>query len=188
MVRNGIKLLRNIKVLLYRLYLKIRFPNVILGNNVELEQNLQFYRNGKIKIGNKTRLRRWIVLNPWGGYIEVGENCSINSFCHISGNGGVLIGNNVLLATQCVIISANHNFSNADIPICEQGESRKKIIIEDDCWLGAGVKVLAGVKIGKGSVIGAGAVVTKDIPPYSICIGVPARLIQTRRNEVKDEK
>jgi acetyltransferase-like isoleucine patch superfamily enzyme len=53
-------------------------------------------------------------------------------------------------------------------------------VIEDDCWLGDGVKVLDGVTIGRGSVIGAGAVVTKDIPPFSVAVGVPARVIKTR--------
>jgi acetyltransferase-like isoleucine patch superfamily enzyme len=53
-------------------------------------------------------------------------------------------------------------------------------LIEDDCWLGSGVKVLDGVTIGKGSVIGAGSVVTKNIPPFSVAVGVPARVIKSR--------
>lgn len=110
----------------------------------------------------------------------IGNNCSINSFCYLSGNGGIEIGNNVRIATQSVIVSANHKFDRTDIPIIEQGETREKIIIEDDCWLGAGVKVLSGVTICKGFVIGAGTVVTKDIPPYSVVVGVPGRVIKNR--------
>ncbi|MCX7595635.1 MAG: acyltransferase, partial [Fischerella sp.] len=62
----------------------------------------------------------------------------------------------------------------------EQGVTCKGIIIEDDCWLGHGVTVLDGVTIGKGSVIGAGAVVTKDIPPYSVAVGIPAKVVKSR--------
>lgn len=67
-----------------------------------------------------------------------------------------------------------------ELPIREQGVTREGIIIEDDCWLGSGVKVLDGVTIGKGCVIGANSVVTKDIPPYSVAVGAPARVIKKR--------
>ncbi len=74
----------------------------------------------------------------------------------------------------------NHNFADTSQKIIDQGVTCKGIVIEDDCWLGFGVKVLDGVTIGKGSVIGAGAIVTKDIPPFSIAVGVPARVIKSR--------
>ena len=86
----------------------------------------------------------------------------------------------MLIATQCVIISADHIFDNPNELIRKQGEVREKIIIEDDVWLGAQVKVLKGVTIGKGAVVGAGAVVNKDIPPYTIAVGVPARVVKKR--------
>ena len=143
---------------------------------------------GNIMIGTNTIIRPWCCLKPYGGYIKVGDYCSINSFVHISGNGGVLIGNNVLIATQSVLVSANHNFEMTNIPISQQGETAKPIIIEDDCWLGAGVKVLAGVTIHKGSVIGAGSVVTTDIPEYSVAVGVPAKVIKKRINLRSDNE
>ena len=95
--------------------------------------------------------------------------------------GLIKIGNNVRIAPNVMIISANHVFDNTDIPICEQGMDVKPITIEDDVWVAGRVNIMAGVTIGKGSVIGAGSVVTKDIPPYSVAVGVPAKVIKTRK-------
>ena len=157
--------------------------NVTFGKNVTVEGEIEIATAGNICVGDNTLIKKWVCFRPYGGYIHIGENCSVNSFCHISGNGGVEIGNNVLLATQCVIVSANHNFSDINEPIAKQGETKEKIVIEDDCWLGAGVKVLAGVTIHKGSVIGAGSVITHDVPPYSVVVGVPGKVIKSRLKE-----
>lgn len=93
---------------------------------------------------------------------------------------GFEIGDNVRIAAQVVIIPMNHIYEDPDTPIWKQGIRAKGIKIEDDVWIGAGAKILDGVTIGKGSVIGAGAVVTDDIPPYSVAVGVPARVIKKR--------
>lgn len=159
---------------------------VFIKIQIDLEQNVkilgpqEFTKGGKIRIDENTRIAPWCVFREYGGYINIGKNCSINSFCHFSAQAGIDIGDNVLIATQCVLITANHNFERTDIPISEQSETRAPIKIEEDCWLGAGVKILAGVTIGKGSVIGAGAVVNKDIPPFSVAVGVPAKVIKSR--------
>lgn len=159
-----------------------------IGRNSYIFGKQEFTGGGKIIIGENTRIARWCVFREYGGSITIGNNCSINSFCHLSGNGGIRIGDNVLIATQCVLISANHCFNDTTKPISCQGETRAQVIIEDDCWLGAGVKVLMGVKIGRGSVIGAGSVITHDIPPYSVVVGVPGKVIKSRiSDEYVDE-
>ena len=71
-------------------------------------------------------------------------------------------------------------FDDPDTPIWQQGKRAGKIVLESDIWLGCGVRVLRGVRIGRGSVVGAGAVVTRDLPPYSIAIGIPARVVGQR--------
>ena len=118
---------------------------------------------------------------------QLGENCSVqyNTLMIGYGNPGenqgmIKVGNNVRIAPNVMIISANHVFDNTDIPICKQGMDVKPITIEDDVWVAGRVNIMAGVTIGKGSVIGAGSVVTKDIPPYSVAVGVPAKVIKTR--------
>lgn len=159
----------------------IKYKNIHLERGAIIEGPIEVATQGNISVGENTRIRRWCCLRPYGGYIKIGKNCTLNSFSHISGNGGVEIGDNVLIATQCVIISANHNFSDCSLPISQQGETTGKITIEDDCWLGAGVKILAGVTVHTGCVIGAGSVVTHDIPPYSVVVGVPGKVIKKRR-------
>ena len=86
-----------------------------------------------------------------------------------------------MIAPQCVITDGTHNFDSRDTLIRKQGNSYSYVIIKDDVWIGANVKILPGVIIGEGSVIAAGAVVTKDVEPYSLYGGVPAKKIKDIR-------
>ena len=85
-----------------------------------------------------------------------------------------------MIAAHTTVIPSNHIFASCDLPIREQGLTCKGIVIEDDVWIGTGVKILDGITIGKGSVIGAGTVLTKSIEPYSVVVGVPGRVIRMR--------
>jgi len=163
---------------------KIKGGNRIrLGDNVLIERDVMLIAgepNSFIEIGNGTWLFYHCLLSTSGGWIKIGSNCTVNSFAVLYGHGGLEIGNGVRISAHVVIVPMNHIYKNREIPIYMQGEIRKGIKIEDDVWIGAGAKILDGVKIGRGSVIGAGAVVTKDIPPYTIAVGVPARVIKKR--------
>ncbi len=117
------------------------------------------------------------------GDITFGSDCSLNFFAVIEGK--VTIGDGVRIAPHAVIMAANHHHDKIDVPIFKQGGVQEGIVIEDDVWIGAGVKVLDGVTVGAHSILGAGAVVTKDIPPYSIVGGVPAKVIKDRRSGLK---
>jgi acetyltransferase-like isoleucine patch superfamily enzyme len=93
-----------------------------------------------------------------------------------------------MLAAQCYIGGGRYRvLGRTDVPIAEQPEPRLGVVIEDDCWLGAGAIVVDGVRIGRGSVVGAGAVVTRDVEPYSVVVGVPARKVATRGNARTEE-
>ena len=142
-------------------------------------------RVGEIFIGKDSSVAANAVLQ---GNIHIGENSSVQYNTFITGygmpgktNGLIKIGNNVRIAANVMMISANHVFDNPDIPIYKQGLVVKPITIEDDVWIAGRVNIMAGVTIGKGSVIGSGSVVTKDIPPYSVAVGVPARVIKKRK-------
>jgi len=157
-------------------------PNIKIGKKSRVVKPfIEKEFGGEITIGTNCVIRKWTCFMPYGGEITIGNNTSINSFCHLNGCGGLKIGNDVRIAAHCMLIPANHNFDDVDKPIYLQGQTQKGIVIEDDVWLGAGVKVLDGVTIGKGSVIGAGSVVSKTIPPYSIAVGVPAKVIRSRK-------
>jgi maltose O-acetyltransferase len=109
--------------------------------------------------------------------ITIGDNFYMNAGCHLLGD--ITIGKDVMIGPKTVIWGRDHGVSK-DIPMKSQPHSKKPIMISDDVWIGANVTILKGVKIGDGAVIGAGSVVTKDIPPYAIAVGNPAKVIKYR--------
>lgn len=136
---------------------------------------------GKISIGARTFIDRGVIIRPLGGRVEIGNDCSVNAYSVLYGGGGLKIGNGVRIASHTVIVPSNHDFSDLEKPIKDQGLTFKGIVVEDDVWIGAGVKILDGVVICSGSVIGAGAVVTKSTQPFSVVAGVPAKIIRSRQ-------
>ena len=117
----------------------------------------------------------------WYPYrISFGKNVTLNEFVFVSAFGGVVIGNDVRIGTGTTMISSDHSFSTRKKPIYKQGVVGGKIVIKDDVWVGANVTVLKGVTVGKGAILAAGAVVTKNVEPYSIVGGVPAKRIGER--------
>jgi acetyltransferase-like isoleucine patch superfamily enzyme len=140
--------------------------------------------NNRVKLGSGVFMIRGakIVGLDNNCTVEIGDNSFINADVWINGPGPIKIGKDCLLAPHVAIVAVNHVFADPDRPIRLQGHTAKGITIEDDCWLAYGVKVLDGVTIGQGSIIGAGAIVTKDIPPYSIAVGIPAKVIGKRGN------
>jgi len=138
--------------------------------------------NSGITLGEEVLLGRGTVLGTRNGTVEIGDYSNLGANCRIGTTTRVRLGKHVLFAANCYVGGAQHRFDRLDIPIMRQGyESKGGVTIEDDVWLGAGVTVVDGVNIGTGSVIGAGAVVTRDIPPYSIARGVPAKVVGDRR-------
>lgn len=160
---------------LYKLYFKSR-------NYVNISQNCKFISHKSIFFGKNVVIGERAFFTADGGEITVGSNTSFNVNSHINASvGGIInIGNDCLIGPNVVMRTADHVFSNPKINIREQGHVIKNIIIFDDVWLGSNVIIVGGVSIGKGSVIGAGAVVTKNIPPYSVAVGVPAVVIKHR--------
>jgi acetyltransferase-like isoleucine patch superfamily enzyme len=120
------------------------------------------------------------LLHPFGGGIETGVDVYLGPFTAIYGHGGVSIGKDTLISMHCRILSSEHTLPPKETIIRSQPDVKKPTKIGADVWLGAGVTVLGGVTIGDGCVVGAGAVVNKDLPPYSIAVGVPAKICGQR--------
>ncbi len=134
------------------------------------------------QIGKNTNVHPTVIIREPHNVV-IGYNCYFNHNTILHGgkkNAKLTIGNYVQTGPNVAIYAYNHEFSNKHIPIIDQGYYESDVNIEDDVWIGANSVVLSGVCIGKGAVIGAGSVVTKDIPPYSICAGTPAKVIKNR--------
>lgn len=143
-------------------YIREAFAKAILeecGNNVWIDN--------RVYIGN-------------GDNRKLGCNSGLGSHAYIGKY--TTIGNDVMMGPNVTIITRNHRFDNTDTPMRLQGfEEYKPVVIEDDVWIGQQVIILPGIHIGKGSIIGAGSVVTKNVEPYSIVGGAPAKLIRLRK-------
>jgi acetyltransferase-like isoleucine patch superfamily enzyme len=187
-----------VRSVLYRLILKmeglaaiesgvrLRFANHIhLGRGVYLDQGVYLHAcpNG-IEIGAETIVMHGAVLHvynfrglPHSG-IRIGRNSLVGEYTVIRGQGGVTIGERVYTSPFTQIIAVNHVFDNPEVSFVDQGITAKGIVIEDDVWLGSGAVITDGVRVGKGAVVAAGAVVTKDVEPYTVVGGVPAKVIK----------
>ena len=147
--------------------------SIEIGNSVKLLRDVRLNLssvNSFLRIGNQVCFDRGVDIKDGDNCtIEIGDDSYLGPYVCVGGPGHIKIGRNCLIASQTSLYSNNHR---------EYGVSREGITIEDHCWLGSGVRVLDGVTIGEGSVIGAGSVVTKSIPPYSIAVGVPAKVIK----------
>lgn len=135
------------------------------GKGVKIRPTVLLRDADKIFLDDYSMLNHGNIL--WAGK----ENAKIN------------LGKNVILGPYVQIIAFNHGFEKTDIPIAEQDYTEDDIIIEDDVWIGAGAIILAGAKVGKGCVVAAGSVVTKELPPNTICGGIPAKVIKHRSEE-----
>jgi acetyltransferase-like isoleucine patch superfamily enzyme len=168
---------------------KIEFGyHISIGRSCIFEQDVYinaFSHNGillgdNVTIAKKTILQCTGVVSHKGVGITIGNNCAIGALSYLGGQGGIKIGNDVLMGPGVKIFSENHNFDSRDICIRKQGVNRSSVIINDNCWIGSGATILNGVEIGSGSIIAAGAVVTKSTPVNSISAGIPARIIRNR--------
>lgn len=167
-------------------HVRIHRPeDITLGRNVYIDHGVYLHgAPGGLHIGDRSWVMagcRLHVFNFRGierSGIRIGSHTFLGEGCVIRGQGGVTIGDNVLFGPRVMVLAVNHVFTDPERPILAQGITAEGIRIEDNCWIGAGATVLDGVTIGRGAAIGAGAVVTRSVPPHSLAVGVPARVIR----------
>lgn len=149
---------------------------------------------GKIYIGSDTKICKFSILSTWNSECEhspkliIGKKCNIGEFCHITAANKIVIGDGVLIGRWCTISDNSHGVTDnikelQTPPQLRMVKSKGQVHIGDNVWLGDKVTVLAGVSIGEGSIIGANSVVVKDVPPYSVAVGNPTRIIKTLKYE-----
>ena len=127
----------------------------------------------KIPIGKKSSVHSGCFFT--GRKISIGDYTAINRNCYLDGRVGVRIGNSVSISPETYILSLTHDAQSNNF--IAKG---KEVIIEDYVWIGARAMIMPGVTLGTGCIVGAGSVVTKDVPPYTIVAGVPAKKIGER--------
>jgi len=163
---------------------QISCPDLRIGRKCFIDDFVTIFgQDGSVVLEKRVHLYRGTIIEVGrGGKVIIGENTHIQPGCNLNGYvGEVRIGRKVMVSAGCGFTPYQHNLDDLSRPMSDQElTSKGDIVIEDDVWLGMGVKVMDGVRIGQGAVVGANAVVTKDIPPYSIAVGVPARVIRGR--------
>ena len=165
-----------------------RHPKRIrLGDTVVIDDGCCFdaYTDGDvgISVGDRCMFGRGTRLSSKQGKITIGSDCGFGAgiTIHSALEGEVSIGNKCIFAGHAYIGGGQYNMDRTDIPIVDQGHrSGLKLVMGDNCWVGANASIVNGVTLGRDAVVAAGAVVTKDVPDFAVVAGVPARVIRMR--------
>lgn len=136
-----------------------------------------FIKNLAKKVGSNVSIQPGVFLFGLDN-VEFGSNVSIHPMCYIEGAGGIIIGNDVSIAHATTLISTSHTWDDITIPIKYNKEISSLIVIENDVWIGCGVRILSGVVLKSRSIVAAGAVVNKSFDGKSLIGGIPAKLIK----------
>ncbi len=173
----------------------IRNPGMLhVGRSFVAEDytEIQALSSDGVEIGDNVTMARFAMIRPSGYYggelgvgFKIGDNSNIGAYSYMGAAGGIRIGSSVMMGPRVSILAEQHNFNAIDIPMKEQGTSRKGIVIEDDVWLGGNCVILDGVTVGRGAVVAAGAVVNKDVPQFAVVGGVPAKVLKLRIDQAK---
>jgi len=155
-----------------------------IGKNIEFRTIpvVENFKKLTVRLGENIVIKENLIIRG-GGNLKIGDNTHIGSFVIIGCNEEVKIGKDCMIADYCTLRDTNHNFRNLNISMNKQGITAKKIIIEDDVWIGHGAIILSGINVAKGSIVAAGSVVTKNVGEYEIVAGNPAKTIGSRRDE-----
>lgn len=130
-----------------------------------------------IRVGKNCYFQDHIYIGN-GKDIEIGDHCHINEYVKLD---NVKIGNYVMIARYVTFLGKIHETSAINIPMLMQGQKPvQQTIVEDDVWIGTNAIILPGLHLRKGTIIGAGAVVTKNSEPYSVMVGIPAKIVRYR--------
>jgi acetyltransferase-like isoleucine patch superfamily enzyme len=163
---------------------RVRHPHVVLRGFVFLDRGVELYARpgyGRLVLGRWVHLGVGTALRCHEGTLSVGDKAVLGRRVSVNCYLDVEIGAAALFADDIYVSDFDHNVDDVTRLIKDQGIAKSRVRIEPDVWLGTKVTVSRGVVIGEGAVVGANAVVTRDLPPYSVSVGTPARVIRDRR-------
>lgn len=168
----------NSGIFIRKLWFNHRWKNPVY---ISIAKFCDFYNPSEIEFKGSANIGKGSLFIADGGTIEIGNGFSCNTNCHINASigGEISIGKNILVGPNVVIRTANHNFNDKEKPMNQQGHNFADIQVADNVWIGANSVILGGVKIGEGSIIAAGAVVNKNVEPFTIVGGVPAKILKS---------
>ncbi len=146
------------------------------GSRIRRHVRLDIYPWKPFSLGAYSYIEHYSTISNGVGHVTIGDNTRIGINNTLI--GPITIGNDVILAQNIVLSAMNHNYADTGMTIATQGVTEREIIVENDVWIGANAVITAGVRIGTHSVVAAGSVVTKDVEPYTVVAGVPAKLIK----------
>ena len=153
------------------------------GSKIRSRTRIDVIPFNRFYLGANSTIEDYSTINNGVGDIFIGDNTIIGISNVIIGPAN--IGNNVMIAQNVVISGLNHNFEDVSLPPLLQHFSAREITIEDDVWIGANVVITAGITIGKHAIVGAGSVVTKNVLPFCVYVGNPAKMIKKYNFELK---
>ncbi|VAW41000.1 hypothetical protein MNBD_GAMMA01-794 [hydrothermal vent metagenome] len=187
LIRKYCQLKQIISIYWHTIFARLsNWPYLNCGKGVRLHKGLQikqfFWQQGDLRITlcGKNKIGAYTVIQGSAKLtFGVGSYCC--EYCVFGVNEKIDIGRNVMIAPAVTIRDTDHCFDRTDIPMRNQGIITSPVTIEDDVWIGHGAIILKGVTIGTGAVVAAGAVVVKDVLPFSIVGGVPAKVISSRK-------
>ena len=162
-------------------YFKQRLLKPFFANRFETGIRIEFPKNLELGSYSYFGYDCKIYASEFSKVI-IGSNCEFNSNVMINarGNGTIVIGDNVLIGPNVVLRSSDHSFGNLEENINKQGMTDGNILIKDNVWIGSNCVILQNCIIGEGSIVAAGSVVTKDVLPFSVVGGIPAKIIKKR--------
>lgn len=154
------------------------------GKNVYIGKHCALKGKSNIVLDDGVTVRPYAQIWSGGGTVRIGRGSEIGERCRISIANSLEIGEKVLLSPNVYITDCDHEYRNIDVPVIEQGIVQKgqAVSIGDGSYIGINTVIVGNVKIGKHCVIGANSVVTKDVPDYSVAVGIPARVIKNIKN------
>lgn len=163
---------------------RLRHRHIIVRGMVFMDRGVEIYARrgyGRMILGRWVHLGVGTALRCHEGTLSIGDKSVLGRDVSINCYLDVEIGAAALFADDVYVCDFDHKFADLTIPIKDQGIAKSRVRIGPDVWIGTKVTVARGVVIGEGAVVGANAVVTHDLPPYSVSVGVPARVIKDRR-------